>query len=166
MTYIYNEQSNSIIQESVLTTTNSSSQVISTTRQIINGSQIQYTPDASATHVLYQCSFQWTNQPDANTHFYISLVEKTNISDSWSYIANKSFAISINDSASACSFENIELLIPTWSGSKYLGLYIRSHLSSTEGRLHQLKMDDTNFNTGNENFINTFTTCTSIKSEV
>ena len=166
MTYIYNEQSNSIIDESVLVTTNSSSQVISTTRQIINGSQIQYTPNASATHVLYQCSFQWTNQPDANTHFYISLVEKNSISDSWSYVANKSFAISINDSGNACSFENIELLIPTWSGAKYLGLYTRSYLSSTEGRLHQLKMDDTNFNTDNENFVNTFTTCTSIKSEV
>ncbi len=153
-----------IIDESVITTTHSSAQSVSTTRAVISGSEIQYTPDPSATHVLYQCSFQWTNQPDANTHFYLSLMEKTNAGDPWIYVTDKSFAISFLDSSNACSFENIEILIPTWSGSKYLSLYIRSALSTQEGRLHQLKMDDASFDAGTEGYVQTSVSCTSLRS--
>ena len=164
MTFISDESTPPIIDESVTITTHSSAQTVSTTRAVITGSEIQYTPDSTATHVLYQCSFQWTNQPDTNTHFFISLMEKTNAGDAWSYVANKSFAISVIDSAQACSYENIEILIPTWSGSKYLSLYIRSALSTTEGRLHQLKMDDGTFDAGTEGYVNTSVSGTSLRS--
>ena len=164
MTYISDESTPPIIDESVVRTTHSSAQTVSTTRAVITGSEIQYTPDSTATHVLYQCSFQWANQPDVNTHFFISLMEKANAGDAWSYVANKSFAISVLDSAQACSFENIEILVPTWSGSKYLSLYIRSALSSTEGRLHQLKMDDGSFDSGSEGYVSTSVSCTSLRS--
>jgi len=163
MTYL-KESSGSILDEQITSTTNSVAQTVTVSRAVINGSQTQYTPDATATHVLYQCSFQWINAPDVNTHFYVSLMEKVNAGDAWSYIANRSWAISVVDSASACSFENIEVLLPTWSGSKYLALYVRSHLSSTECKLHQLKMDSSGFDVGNENFVTTFTTCTSLRS--
>ena len=164
MTYISDEYSPAIIDESTITTTHSSAQGVSTTRAIITGSEIQYTPTSSSTHVLYQCTFQWTNRPDVNTHLYISLMEKSNVNDPWSYVTNKSFAISFLDSSQACSFENVEILIPTWSGSKYLGLYIRSSSSSTEGTLHQLKMGDSSFGTGSESYVSTFVSATSLRS--
>mgnify|MGYP001194667660 CR=1 FL=1 len=163
MTFINNASSN-ILDETTLTTTHTSAQSVSTTRAIITGSDIQYTPTANSTHVLYQCAFQYISNPDADTHLFVSLVNKTNIGDAWSYVADKSFAISVVDSAQSCSFENIEILVPTWSGSKYLALYIRSALSSTETSLHQLKMDDSGYNTGNENFVDTLTSCSSLRS--
>ena len=163
MTYL-KESSEAILDEQVTSTTNSAAQTVTVSRTVINGSQVQYTPDVNATHVLYQCSFQWINEPGVNTHFYVSLMEKVNEVDAWSYIANRSWGIAVIDSASACSFENVEVLLPTWSGSKYLALYVRSHLSSTECKLHQLKMDASGFNSGNENFVSTFTTCTSLRS--
>jgi len=153
-----------LLDESTSTSTNTSAQTVSTTRAIIAGSEIQYTPDTNATHVLYQCAFQFANLPDVNTHFFISVVEKVNAGDPWSYITDRSFAISFLDSSQACGFENIEVLLDTWSGSKYLALYIRSSVSSTEGRLHQLKMDASGFNTGNENFVDTLVSATSLKS--
>lgn len=161
MTYINDVP---MIDESVAVTTHTSAQSVSTTRAVVVGSEIQYTPDPSATHVLYQCSFQWSNQPDDNTHLYLSLMEKTNVNDPWSYVSNRSFAISCVDSSQACSFENIEILVSAWSGSKYLSLYVRSALSSTEGRLHQLKMDDGSFNAGTEGYVNTVVSCTSLRS--
>lgn len=164
MTYISDDASPPIIHESAVSTTNSAAQTVTTTRAVVNGSEIQYTPDAQATHVLYQCSFQWKNEPDTDTHFYVSLVEKTNVGDAWSYVTDRSFAISIIDGAQACSYENIEILVPTWSGAKYLALYIRAALSSTEGSLHQLKMDDGSFNTGGESFTDTLVSATSLAS--
>ena len=97
-------------------------------------------------------------------NFSYHLCKKTNAGDAWSYVANKSFAISFMDGSQACSYENIEILVPTWSGSRYLSLYIRSALSSTEGRLHQLKMDDGSFASGNESYTNTFVSATSLRS--
>ena len=91
-------------------------------------------------------------------------MQKTNAGDAWSYVANKSFAISFMDGSQACSYENNEILVPTRSGSRYLRLYIRSALSSTEGRLHQLKMDDGSFDSGNESYTNTFVSATSLRS--
>tara|TARA_Y100000385_G_C13065290_1_gene626382 strand:- start:703 stop:1197 length:495 start_codon:yes stop_codon:yes gene_type:complete len=163
MTYL-NESYNPILDEKIVSTVNTAAQTVTVTRAIVNGSQIEYTPSGPSTHVLYQCSFQWINEPDDNTHFYVSLVEKNNIGDAWSYVANRSWGVAIVDSSAACSFENVEILLPTWSGSKYLALYIRAHLSSTEGKLHQLKMDSSGYDTGNENFVSTLTTCESLKS--
>ena len=163
MTYV-SAPFSSILGEDVVSATNTSSQSVTVTRAVVAGSEIEYTPESSATHVLYQCAFQWVDQPDANTHFYLSLMEKTNANDAWSYVADRSWGVAIVDSSSACSFENVEILLPTWTGSKYLALYIRSHLSSTECQLMQLKMDSSGYDTGNENYVNTLTSCTSLKS--
>lgn len=152
------------LDESSISTTHTSAQSVGVTRAVISGSEIEYTPDPEATHVLYEFAFQWANEPDANTHLYISLMEKATASDPWTYVTNKSFAIACMDSSNACSFENVEILLPAWSGSKYLSLYIRSALSTTEGRLHQLKMDDGSFNAGTEGYVNTFLQVTSLRS--
>lgn len=152
-----------ILEEKSVSTTISSAQSVSSTRAVLNGSEIQYEPHDDATHVLYRCSFQWINNPDVNTHMYLALMEKTNVGDPWSYIADRQWSTSALKSIEYCSYENIEILLPAWSGSKYLCIYVRTSTSSTECELNQLKLDGTSYDTGSEGYVDVHVSCTSLK---
>lgn len=152
-----------ILEEKSSRTSISSAQDVSSTRLVLNGSEIQYTPHDDATHVLYRCSFQWTNKPDADTHMYLSLMEKVNAGDAWAYIPDRKWSIAALKNIEYCSYETIEILLPAWVGSKYLCIYVRTSTSATECRLHQLKLDGSSYDTDTEGFVDVSVSCTSMK---
>ena len=78
-----------ILEEKSVKTTIAAAQSASYTRAVLNGSEIEYEPHDDATHVLYRCSFQWINEPDANTHMYLALMDKTLAGDPWAYVTDR-----------------------------------------------------------------------------
>jgi hypothetical protein len=152
-----------IQEEKSVKTTISTAQSVSFTRAVLSGSEIQYEPKAGSTHVLFRCSFQWINEPDANSHIYLALMEKTLAGDPWAYVADRKWSISALKSIEYCSYETIEILLPAWSGSKFLAIYVRSSTSATECKLNQLKLDGTSYDTGSEGYVDVSVSCTSVK---
>lgn len=153
-----------ILEEKSVKTTISAAQSASFTRAVLNGSEIEYEPHDDATHVLYRCSFQWINEPDANTHMYLALMEKTLAGDPWTYVTDRQWSASALKNIEYCSYETIEILLPTWTGSKFLSIYVRTSTSATECKLNQLKLDGTSYDTGSEGYVDVSVSCTSMRS--
>jgi hypothetical protein len=153
-----------ILEEKSVKTTISAAQSASFTRAVLNGSEIEYEPHEDATHVLYRCSFQWINVPDNNTHIYLALMDKTLAGDPWAYVTDRQWSTSALKNIQYCSYETIEILLPTWSGSKFLSIYVRTSTSATECTLNQLKLDGTSYDTGSEGYVDVSVSCTSMRS--
>lgn len=106
-----------------------------TTLKLLDGTQITYTPSASASKVIYECQFTTAWNPDtAHSLPCIRLQYSTDSGGSWStldgtktFLGNKS---AISDYNWHCFF--VAFCIPAWTGARMLRLYGRAYDSGSE----------------------------------
>ena len=121
----------------------------------LNGSEITYTPDITATNVAYEISFY-----GEKINNYMFLVGQLEIADdgdtNWSEINakyRKNFGHSGSSSQSYRWYISWRFVVPTWSGSKQLRIRI-AHPRANDGiNLH--KMTDWDGSSATDQFCNT-----------
>lgn len=118
--------------------TNVNELVISNSYAELTGTEISYTPDSNATHVVYEYRVMAHNDPDVNnTNAFVELQE--NISGTWtSLFENGTVGYQVYEMHTYARYQNIwqgRFVMPAYTGSKSfrLGCYTAS---STECTVH------------------------------
>ena len=100
-----------------------------------NGTEVTYTPPANAQNIIYECSLQFSWNPDtANSYACTRLQYSDDNGSTWNTISNTKVmdgtSSTVNDYDWFIATYNF--LIPTWSGERKLRLAGRAYNSSYE----------------------------------
>ena len=121
-------------------TTHTSQQTSSSsanTAVILSGSEITYTPDTSASKVVYEIMFY---SEIINDNGFISLELQHYVSNTWSEINAKfNKNMGIGGSSQKMRYCNTyRYVLPTWTGSRQLRIAMGSHATGRQIDFHQL----------------------------
>ena len=100
-----------------------------------NGTEVTYTPPANAQNVVYECSLQFSWNPDvANSYACTRLQYSDDNGSTWNTISNTKVMDGTSSTVSDYDWfiATYNFLIPTWSGERKLRLAGRSFNSSYE----------------------------------
>lgn len=100
-----------------------------------NGTEITYTPPAGATSVVYECSAQFSWDPDANSSYACTRLQYSDDNGStWNTITGTKVLDGTNSSVNDYDWflSTWNFLIPAWSGERKLRLAGRSFNSTSE----------------------------------
>ncbi len=135
--------SNPLYQRTVntVTQTSSSSANVLTT---INGSEVTYTPTASATSVIYEISFYMQQTTDRFFQLFRIQYDTTG-SGSWSDF-NTRYSRNIGNSGPSSKtyrdLRHFRWVLPAWSGARPLRVSVGSHATGRSANYHGLTVWD------------------------
>lgn len=123
------------IQNLFVSSTNTSSQLISTTEITLNGSEVYYTPHPQANKVIYEYNFSFTWSPDSSNLIFVEIEQEeagtySSLGSVWRRIAPGSQS---SNAATNCS---LMYILDPWQGSKGTRLRARSYTTDWEATAH------------------------------
>lgn len=123
------------IQNLFVSSTNTSSQLISTTQITLNGSEVYYTPHPQANKVIYEYNFSFSWVPDNSNLIFIEIHQESggtysSLGNEWRRCAPGHNA---KNAATNC---NLMYILDPWQGSKGTRLMARSHTTDWEVTAH------------------------------
>jgi len=124
------------IQNLFVSSTNTSSQLISTTEVTLNGSEVYYTPHPQSKKVIYEYNFSFSWYPDTGNLLNIQIEQESSgayssLGDEWRRIPPGH-----NTSVGAATNCSLMYILDPWQGKKGTRLRARSHSSSWETTAH------------------------------
>ena len=133
-------------------TSQQTSSNLANTETILSGSEITYTPDPSASKVVYEIMFY---SEIINGAGFISLELQHYVSSAWSVINSKftkNMGLSLlNQDMRYCN--TYRYVLPTWSGHRQLRIAMSSHATGRQLDFHKLTHWDGS--TATDQFCNT-----------
>lgn len=135
--------SNPLYQRTVHTVTQVSSQSANTFSTII-GTEVTYTPTASATSVIYEASFFMQQTTDRFFQLFRIEYDSTG-TGSWTEFSVR-YSRNIGNSGTSTQayrdLRHFRWVLPTWSGARALRVSVGSHGSGREANYHGLTVWD------------------------
>lgn len=123
------------IQNLFVSSTNTSSQLISTTVITLNGSEVYYTPHPQANKVIYEYNFSFSWVPDSSNLLFIEIEQESggtysSLGTEWRRIAPG------HNAANASTNCHLMYILDTWQGLKGTRLRVRSYTTDWEATAH------------------------------
>ena len=123
------------IQNLFVSSTNTSTQAISTSQITLNGSEVYYTPHPQSNKVIYEYNFSFSWVPDSANLIQIEIEQESSgvyssLGSEWRRIAPGHYT---NNGATNCS---LMYILDPWQGKKGIRLRVNSYSSSFEATAH------------------------------
>ena len=123
------------IQNLFVSSTNTSSQLISTTVITLNGSEVYYTPHPQANKVIYDYNFSYSWYPDSSSLLFLEIEQESggtysSLGTEWRRIAPGAMTSNLSTNCS------LMYILDPWQGSKGTRLRARSYTTTWEATAH------------------------------